>query len=58
MQKSENLGMQTFDAALFKLYNAGKITMEALKNADSANNLRLRIKLHAQGSGFSASESP
>ncbi len=51
MQKSENLGMQTFDAALFKLYNAGKITMEeALRNADSANNLRLRIKLHAQGS--------
>ena len=50
MQKSENLGMQTFDTALFKLYEAGKITLdEALKNADSANNLRLRIKLHSKG---------
>ncbi|MEH6450120.1 MAG: PilT/PilU family type 4a pilus ATPase [Oleispira sp.] len=46
MAKSENLGMQTFDAALFKLHQAGKISMEeALKNADSENNLRLRIKL-------------
>jgi len=50
MQKSENLGMQTFDTALFRLYEAGKITLdEALKNADSANNLRLRIKLHSKG---------
>ncbi len=46
MEKSENLGMQTFDAALFKLYKAGKINLDtALANADSANNLRLRIKL-------------
>lgn len=46
MSKSENLGMQTFDAALFKLHQAGRISMEeALKNADSENNLRLRIKL-------------
>ncbi|WP_101758787.1 PilT/PilU family type 4a pilus ATPase [Oceanicoccus sp. KOV_DT_Chl] len=46
MEKSENLGMQTFDAALFKLYKEGKISLEeATKNADSANNLRLRIKL-------------
>lgn len=46
MVKSENLGMQTFDAALFKLQQAGRISMEeALKNADSENNLRLRIKL-------------
>ena len=51
MSKSENLGMQTFDAALFKLQQAGKISLdEALKNADSANNLRLRIKL-AEGDG-------
>lgn len=51
MGKSENLGMQTFDAALFKLQQMGKITLdEALKNADSANNLRLRIKL-AEGDG-------
>lgn len=52
MQKSETLGMQTFDTALFKLYESGKITLdEALKNADSANNLRLRIKLHSKGRG-------
>lgn len=51
MEKSENLGMQTFDAALFKLQQAGKISMEeALKNADSENNLRLRIKLAETGS--------
>ena len=46
MEKSERLGMQTFDAALYKLYKEGRINMdEALRNADSANNLRLRIKL-------------
>jgi twitching motility protein PilU len=46
MAKSENLGMQTFDAALFKLFQAGKISLkEAIKNADSEVNLKLRIKL-------------
>ena len=46
MAKSEGLGMQTFDSALFKLYQAGRIDLdEAVRNADSANNLRLRIKL-------------
>lgn len=46
MEKSENLGMQTFDGALFKLYTAGKISFDdAIANADSPNNLRLRIKL-------------
>ena len=46
MEKSENLGMQTFDAALFKLFKEGRISLEeAISNADSANNLRLRIKL-------------
>jgi twitching motility protein PilU len=56
MKKSENLGMQTFDAALFKLQQAGKISLdEALKNADSANNLRLRIKL-AEGDGPESSQ--
>jgi twitching motility protein PilU len=46
MEKSENLGMQTFDGALFKLYMAGKISFDdAIANADSPNNLRLRIKL-------------
>lgn len=46
MQKSENQGMKTFDSALFELAKEGRITEgEALKNADSANNLRLRFKL-------------
>ncbi|MCZ6830797.1 MAG: PilT/PilU family type 4a pilus ATPase [Gammaproteobacteria bacterium] len=45
MEKSENLGMRTFDTALFNLYQEGMITEEeAVKNADSANNVRLRIK--------------
>ncbi|MFT6903476.1 MAG: twitching motility protein PilU [Oleiphilaceae bacterium] len=53
MEKSENLGMQTFDAALFKLYQAGRISLdETIANADSPNNLRLRIKL-ASGEGSS-----
>jgi len=46
MEKSENIGMQSFDSALYKLYKAGKISLdEALRNADSQNNLRLRISL-------------
>ncbi len=46
MEKSEASGMQTFDGALFKLYKAGHISLEeALKNADSPNNLRLRMTL-------------
>ena len=46
MEKGEQQGMKTFDAALFDLYKAGKITLEeTLKNADSKNNLRLRIQL-------------
>lgn len=46
MEKSSTVGMQTFDQHLFDHYRAGKITMdEALRNADSQNNLRLRIKL-------------
>lgn len=46
MLKSENQGMKTFDSALFDLVQEGRITEEeALKNADSANNLRLRLKL-------------
>lgn len=46
MQRSRELGMQTFDQALFDLYRARKITYkDALKHADSANNLRLQIKL-------------
>lgn len=46
MEKSENQGMKTFDSALFDIYKAGRITLEeALKNADSKNNLRLKIQL-------------
>ena len=46
MEKSETLGMQTFDGALFKLFMSGKVGLDdALANADSPNNLRLRIKL-------------
>ena len=46
MKKSRELGMQTFDMALFELYEAGKISYEdALRNADSMNELRLKIKL-------------
>lgn len=46
MKRSNELGMQTFDQALFKLYKAGEITYEdALHHADSANDLRLLIKL-------------
>jgi twitching motility protein PilU len=50
MEKSTNLGMQTFDSALYNLVVEGAITEdEALKNADSANNVRLRLKLHSEG---------
>ena len=46
MKKSRELGMQTFDQALFDLYNEGAISYEeALRNADSMNELRLQIKL-------------
>jgi twitching motility protein PilU len=46
MTKSRELGMRTFDWALFELYNEGLISFdEALRNADSANELRLNIKL-------------
>jgi len=46
MEKSTNLGMQTFDQALEKLYFENKITLEeAMRNADSKNNLRLKIQL-------------
>ena len=49
MKKSRELGMQTFDQALFDLYEAGKISYEdALRNADSLNDLRLQIKLHGK----------
>ncbi len=49
MKKSRNLGMQTFDQALFDAFEAEAISYEdALRNADSVNDLRLQIKLHSQ----------
>src|SRR6476469_6931737 len=49
MGKSRELGMQTFDQALFDLYEAGEISYEdALRNADSVNDLRLSIKLNGK----------
>ena len=51
MKKSRELGMQTFDQALFDLYEADKISYEnALRNADSVNDLRLAIKLRGKDS--------
>ena len=49
MAKSTRLGMQTFDQALFALYESAAITYEeAMRNADSKNELRLRIKLESK----------
>ncbi len=51
MSKSRELGMQTFDQSLFDLYEQDKISYEeALRNADSVNDLRLNIKLNSQHS--------
>ena len=48
--RSRELGMQTFDQALFDLHERGDISYEeALRNADSVNDLRLKIKLHGKG---------
>lgn len=52
MAKSNEHGMQTFDQALYELYSAGEITYEdALAHADSANDLRLMIKLAGENAG-------
>lgn len=49
MAKSNRLGMQTFDQALFRLYEDGSVSYEeAMRNADSKNELRLRIKLESK----------
>jgi twitching motility protein PilU len=67
MNKSRELGMRTFDWALFELYNEGRISYEeAIRNADSANELRLAIKLKsargepaaAEGISLSLHEEP
>lgn len=50
MKRSTEQGMKTFDQALFELYKAGEITQEdALRYADSANEVRLMIKLSQEG---------
>ncbi|AKH20959.1 PilT/PilU family type 4a pilus ATPase [Sedimenticola thiotaurini] len=50
MEQGNERGMQTFDQALYKLYKEGKITLEeALANADSRNNLSLKIRLSESG---------
>ena len=49
--RSREIGMQTFDQALFDLHEAGQISYDdALKNADSVNDIRLKIKLHGKES--------
>ncbi len=54
MEQGQERGMQTFDQALYQLYKEGKITLEdALENADSRNNLSLKIRLD-EGGDFSA----
>lgn len=50
ISRSRELGMQTFDQALFDLHESGAISYEdALRNADSVNDLRLKVKLHGKG---------
>jgi len=50
MEKDDNQGMQSFDIALFKLWEAGAISEEeAIRNADSKNNVRLKIQLKTKG---------
>jgi twitching motility protein PilU len=57
MAKSNRLGMKTFDQDLFDLYEQGKITYEdAIRNADSKNELRLRIKLESKREKDTAGE--
>ena len=57
MAKSTRLGMQTFDQSLFALYEDGAITYEeAMRNADSKNELRLRIKLESKRDSSSADQ--
>ncbi len=59
MAKSEALGMQTFDSALFSLYRQGRISdEEAIRNADSQNDVRLRIKLDRSGGDLSRDPGP
>jgi len=57
MKESTNLGMKTFDQSLFELYSAGEISYEdALRYADSTNEVRLKIKLSQGGDAHSLSQ--
>jgi twitching motility protein PilU len=57
MKESGNLGMRTFDQSLVELYHAGEISYEdALRHADSANEVRLRIKLAHGGDAHTLSQ--
>lgn len=57
MAKSTRLGMQTFDQAIFALYEEAKISYdEAMRNADSKNELRLRIKLESKRDSAAADQ--
>ena len=59
MEKSKNLGMQTFDMALIDLVHEGAIDEEeAVKNADSANNVRLKLKLYRDNPAAAAPVAP
>lgn len=58
MKRSRDIGMQTFDQALFDLYESGQITyQDALKHADSPNDLRLQIKLKSKNAAAVEEES-
>jgi len=57
MKESTNLGMRTFDQSLFELYQSGEISYEdALRHADSTNEVRLKIKLSQGGNAHSLSQ--
>ncbi|MGZ8096913.1 MAG: PilT/PilU family type 4a pilus ATPase [Methylosarcina sp.] len=57
MEKSENVGMQTFDSHLLRLFKEGRISLEeALQNSDSPNNLKLKINL-SEGMGSAVTNS-
>ena len=59
MEKSRELGMRTFDWALFELYNEGHISYEeAIRNADSANELRLSLKLKSKRGAPAGADGP
>ena len=59
MKRSRELGMQTFDQSLFDLYESQTVTYEdALRNADSVNDLRLQIKLHSHARAVERPQPP